>query len=218
MGPDARRPATRPSRVPPATTTNQFHSVIGPTFGETRAAAQLGEHDAIETIYRDVAPLVVGYLRSVGAYDAEDIASDVFISMLRALPSFTGDEQHFRSWLLTIAHRRYADAVRASMRRRDEPVPLEVLADQTLGGTDVESEAIDRLRATGVLDALDRLTPDQRSVLMLRILADRSVAEIAVIVDKPETAVKALLRRGTAALNRLVAEPHDQPDPLGPTA
>jgi RNA polymerase sigma-70 factor (ECF subfamily) len=192
--------------------------VIGPTFAETLAAAQHGEHDAIETIYRDVAPLVIGYLRSQGAYEAEDIASDVFVSMLRALPSFSGDEQHFRSWLLTIAHRRYADAIRSSMRRREESTPLEQLAEQTLGPTDLESDALARLRVAGVLDALDQLTPDQRSVLLLRVLADLSVAEIARIVDKPETAVKALLRRGSSSLNRLVAEPQDQPGPIGPVA
>ena len=49
------------------------------------------------------------------------------------------------------------------------------------------------------------LTPDQRDVLYLRILADLSVPEIARVLDKPETAVKALLRRGLARLQRAVA-------------
>jgi RNA polymerase sigma factor (sigma-70 family) len=193
--------------------------VIGPTFAQTLATAQAGDHDAIETIYRDVAPLVIGYLRSIGAIDPEDVASDVFVSMLRGLSSFSGDEQHFRSWLLTIAHRRLTDALRRSGRRPEDPAELDVVAGHVGSSQDVESEALDRLRIHGVLDALDRLTPDQRAALMLRVLADQSLSEISAILGKPQTAVKALLRRGTAALDRQLAEPEVvSPEPPGPIA
>ena len=56
-----------------------------------------------------------------------------------------------------------------------------------------EDDALARLEAAGILVAIDRLTVDQRSVLMLRMLADLPIAEIAEVVGKPETAVKALL-------------------------
>ena len=42
-------------------------------------------------------------------------------------------------------------------------------------------------------------------VLLLRVLADLSVRDIATVVGKPESAVKALLRRATASLQRLLA-------------
>jgi RNA polymerase sigma-70 factor (ECF subfamily) len=69
------------------------------------------------------------------------------------------------------------------------------------------------LRARGVLAAIDQLTPDQRSALMLRILADLPVAQIAGILDKPESAVKALLRRATATMGRLL----EADEATGPT-
>ena len=83
--------------------------VIGPSFPTILRAAQSGERDAIETIYRDVAPLVIGYLRANGARDPEDVASDVFVSMVTRFDTFNGDEAHFRSWLLTITYRRLVD-------------------------------------------------------------------------------------------------------------
>ncbi len=55
---------------------------------------------------------------------------------------------------------------------------------------------MERLRTSGLLEAIAELTPDQRAVVYLRAVADMTVPDIARALDKPETAVKALLRRG----------------------
>jgi RNA polymerase sigma factor (sigma-70 family) len=181
--------------------------LIGPEFPDVLAAAQTGDHGALERIYRDVAPLVIGYLRGNGAPEAEDTASDVFVSMVSKVGQFHGDETHFRSWLLTITHRRLIDEFRRRGRRPEDPLPAEELGDRAVYSTgNAESDAMSRLRSRGVLDSLDQLTTDQRSALMLRVLADLPVAEIADIMGKPETAVKALLRRAFASLERLLSQ------------
>lgn len=177
-------------------------AVIGEPFPEVLAAAQAGDHAAIERIYRDVAPLVLGYLRANRAIDPEDVASDVFVSMMGRLGSFAGDEQQFRSWLLTITYRRMVDQLRRSGRRPEDLTPTDELGRRIVDLTDGESEAMSRLRISGVLDAIDGLTDDQRAALMLRVLADLPVKDIARTMGKPETAVKALLRRGGAAVAR----------------
>jgi RNA polymerase sigma factor (sigma-70 family) len=192
--------------------------VIGEPFPEVLAAAQAGDHEAIERIYRDVAPLVIGYLRSNRARDPEDTASEVFVSMLGQLGSFTGDEHRFRSWLLTITYRRMIDQVRRSGRRPEDPTPTDDLGRRVLDLTDSESEAMSRLRVRGVLDAIDGLTDDQRAALMLRVLADLPVKEIARIMGKPETAVKALLRRGGASVARALDREDHPGRPGGGTA
>jgi RNA polymerase sigma factor (sigma-70 family) len=182
------------------------NAMIGPGFTEVLAGAQTGEAASIEAIYRDVAPLVLGYLRSNGARDPEDTASEVFVSMITRLSSFQGDEQHFRSWLLTIAYRRMVDDLRRRGRRHEDPVPVDELGQQVIMLTDGESEAMARLRSRGVLEAIDRLTEDQRAALMLRVLADLPIREVADVMGKPETAVKALLRRALASLERLTSQ------------
>ena len=90
------------------------------------ASAKAGHDDAIERLYRSCAPLVRGYLRANQVRDADDVTSDVFVSMLTALPTFDGDERSFRSWLLTIAHHRMVDAVRRSQRRPEDPTDPQV--------------------------------------------------------------------------------------------
>ncbi len=191
--------------------------MIGDDFPEVIADARAGDHGAIERIYRDVAPLVIGYLRSNGAREPEDAASDVFVSMLGRLATFTGDERQFRSWLLTITYRRMVDQLRRSGRRPEDPVPVDEMGERAFDLTDGESEAMSRLRVQGLLDAIDGLTDDQRAALMLRVLADLPVRDVADIMGKPESAVKALLRRASATLARRLEgdERHTADDPDG---
>jgi RNA polymerase sigma factor (sigma-70 family) len=183
--------------------------VIGERFPEVLRDAKAGDSYALGRLYEECAPRVLGYLRSQGIADHEDVAAEVFVSMVRNLTRFEGDEDAFRGWVFTIAQRRLIDERRRRGRRPEEPFEtedlVEVLGAGSTGGG-VESEALERLRTTGLLEAIEQLTPDQRAVLYLRAVADLSVPDIARALDKPETAVKALLRRASAALNRRLKE------------
>jgi RNA polymerase sigma-70 factor (ECF subfamily) len=174
-------------------------------FDRTLDAARAGDEWGLEQLYRAHAPLVLGYLRAHGARDPEDVTQDVFVAVVVGLPSFQGDESGFRSWLLTIAHRRLVDDLRRRGRR-----PVAEHGDEVLRGlADVGStdeKGLARLQAQGVLEVIDSLTPDQRSVLLLRVLADLPVREIAEVVGKPPSAVKALLRRALASVARQVSD------------
>ncbi len=175
-------------------------------FAGTLARACDGEPEAIAALYRDLAPLVIGYLRANGADSPEDLTSDVFVSVMDAIDTFTGDEDHFRTWVLTIAYRRRVDDLRRRNRRReDSGLPDEVTETRTEAG-DVEATAMARLRVGGVIEAMSQLTEEQQSVLMLRVLADLPVKDICQITGKSEPAVKALLRRSFASLARNLAE------------
>lgn len=176
--------------------------MIGERFPGVLRDARSGDHSALTKLYQDTAPLVLGYARSRGAVEPEDVASEVYVAMVRSIARFDGDETQFRSWLLTIAHHKIADSLRRYGRRPEEPAPVDEWGERLLLLTDSESEAMQRLRSRGILEAIDELTDDQRAVLMLRVLADLTVPQIADVVGKPETAVKALLRRGTANLQR----------------
>jgi RNA polymerase sigma factor (sigma-70 family) len=175
---------------------------IGDSFPEVLAAARRGDERATARLYRDVAPLVLGYLRANRVREAEDVAGEVFVSMVRNLRRFSGDERQFHSWLLTIAHRRMVDDLRRSLVRPEDPAPLEGMEAGLPSVAGAEEAVVDHLGTAQLLRAIDGLTPDQRQVVMLRALADLTVPEIARVVGKPETAVKALLRRAVARLSR----------------
>ena len=168
---------------------------------EVIAAARAGAEWAWTRIYDELAPSVLGYLRARGADEPEDLTGEVFLQAVRDLSRFEGSGPDFRAWIFTIAHHRFLDERRRSKRRPVEPAPDEVLTDR-LPRVDAESEAMERVSQHHVAEVIERLAPAQRDVLLLRILGGLTIEEIAVAVGKRPGAVKALQRRGLAALKR----------------
>ena len=159
---------------------------------------------ALDELYVRYAGLVVAYLRGQGASDAEDLASEVFVGVVRGLDSFEGDEAAFRSWLLVIAHRRLLDERRRRGRKPTEAVQPHLLhaVPDSHELADVEEAALARLGTAHVLDALDQLTDDQRTVVLLHTVGGLTLPQISTMLGKRLAAVKSLHRRGLAAAAR----------------
>ena len=166
------------------------------TFDSVLTAARAGADWAWERIYRQFAPSVVGYLRAQGAAEPEDVAGEVFVQVVRDIERFSGDERDFRAWLFTIVHRRLIDEHRRRGRRPLTPVEPATLARLAPEGGDVSEEAMARVAGERVRAILAELPPDQQTVLLLRIVGDMTIEEIAGAVGKRVGAVKALQRRG----------------------
>lgn len=173
---------------------------FGASFHGVLTAARQGASWAWTSLYRDLAPQVLGYLRASGAADPEDLTGEVFLGLVRDIPRFEGDESKFRSWVFVIAHHRLLDERRRRIRR-PEAGYVDLSADQRPGGN-VEHEALDNLGRQAVQACIDRCAPDQREVLLLRILAGLSLAEVAEVLGKSVGAVKSLQHRGIAAVAR----------------
>ena len=175
---------------------------IGSSFDDVVVAAQAGAAWAFEVLYRDLSPAVTGYLRLHGALDPDDLASETFLAVFRGLAGFSGDEDGLRSWVFTIAHRRLVDDRRRRSRRPQLADDADDLLPETPGG-DVEDDVLTRLGTDAVHRMCAGLPADQRSVLLLRVLADLTVEQVAAVMDRSVGSVKALQRRG---LRRLRAE------------
>lgn len=171
-------------------------------FADVLAAARANAPWAFERLYHDLAPAVTGYLRLRGAREPEDLTNEVLLGVFQGLDRFEGDAAGFRSWVFTIAHRRVIDERR---RRAARPETSGELPDDLAPpGGDVEQEALAGLADGQVARLLAELTEDQRDVLLLRVVADLSIADVARITGKEPGAVKMLQRRGLAALRRLL--------------
>ena len=175
---------------------------FGGQFDEVLAAARRDERWALERIFRALGPVVTGYLRVQGSVEPEDLASEVFVGVLRNLGSFEGDEPAFRSWVFTIAHRRLLDE-RRRLRRRPPPAPLAEVPESA-APDDVEDAVARSLNKARVQALCEQLVPDQRDVLLMRLLGQLTVEEVAAALGKTPGAVKALQRRGFLAIGRLV--------------
>lgn len=178
---------------------NRHGSPLGDDADEVLAAARQGDPDAWRRLYDSIAGRLAGYLRTQGAHEPEDLTSEVFLAVIRNFARFSGGEAQFRSWVFVIAHRRLIDERRRRSRRNE--VPLENDEIGTAG--DAEADAMREIGTDRVAALCDRLAPDQRDVLLLRIIGDLTIDQIAEVVGKSPGAVKALQRRALSSLDRL---------------
>jgi RNA polymerase sigma factor (sigma-70 family) len=187
---------TQPARAAAVTVRRQR----GPELGRLVSDARQGSIKAFDDIYRALAGQVSSYLRWHRATDPDGLTNDVFAQVHRNLPRFHGDEHGFRSWVFTIAHHRMIDDRRRANRQPRMQDDLGV--EEHMGLGDVEDDAFAVLAHDRVRDLLTVLSADQRDVVLLRIIADLSVEEVARMLNKREGAIKALQHRALAALRR----------------
>jgi RNA polymerase sigma factor (sigma-70 family) len=190
---------------PPEVTGYRLLGMAEWRFSALLEAARRGNEPAWARIYDRLAPGVLGYLRANRAPEPEDILSEVFLHVARDVHGFDGDERQFRAWVYTITHHRLIDARRHSTRRPVEPV-AEPPEPDTTDLSNAETEALARIGAEEVHRVLEALSPDQRAVLLLRVLGELTVDQVARALDKRPGAIKALQRRGLAAVQRELAK------------
>lgn len=179
---------------------------IGADFATVLQAARLGAEWAWTNIYRELSPAVLRYLRANGASEPEDLLGETFVQVVGGLPAFTGSsEVQFRAWVFTIARNRLLDEWRRCSRRPLEYVSPELLPEQP-SVDDAEVAAMRRLAYQRVCATLERLSPDQRDVIFLRVIADLPIEQVAKILGKKPGAVKSLQKRGVAAIRRANSE------------
>ena len=185
--------------------------------------ARAGSAEAFERIYRDLARPVAAYVRGGGVRDVDDVVSEVFLAVFTGLDRFTGDQGQFRSWVFTIAHRRLVDGWRRTSRTAVH-VPYEQDDDHrtTPAAEDGALTALGQDRVLALLETLTDATPAvgldwvrgrlhpptvaPRDVLVLRVVADLTVDQVAAVLGKRPGAVKALQRRGLATLREALSK------------
>ncbi len=167
--------------------------------------AQRGGDDAFARLWRRYNPILVRYLTVRSGAAADDLAADVWLSAVRALRSFDGDEPQFKAWLLTIARNRLTDWYRGSARRPSVTDPAEL--DLRPGSDSVEGEAEDHSATDRALAVIGRLPPDQAEAVMLRFVAGLDVALVATIMQRSAGAVRVLSHRGLKSLKASLAAP-----------
>ena len=138
----------------------------------------------------------MGVLRgAVGVQAAEDCFQETFLAALRAYPRLRSD-RNLRGWLITIAHRKAIDQIRAAARR---PQPSEEVEK-------ISSSRSDPARRDGDLFAAwDALPPKQRSAVAYHYLAGLPYAEVGALLNTSEAAARRSAADGIANLRATYA-------------
>lgn len=173
---------------------------IGEAFEPILEAARLGQAWAFERLVDWLERPLVAYLRTSGADDPESLSSEVFLRVLTSVHGFAGTEGRFRSWVFAIAHNLLVDE-RRRRARRPAQVSLDA-AEHVVGGGDPADDVVRELATERVVALVSELPSSQRDVLLLRIVGELSVSEVAVALGRSQGAVRALQRRALGRLQR----------------
>ena len=170
------------------------------------AQARDGDASAFEELVRMYeAPVYRLALRMCGgrAEDAQEVAQEAFLAAWRGLPRFRG-QCRFSSWLYKLTANAAVDHLRRE-KRRPAAVPLENAgepADPPTPQEELERRELHR----AVQQALDRLTPEHREVLLLRQMQGLSYQEIGAALSLEEGTVKSRISRAKRQLRTILAE------------
>lgn len=170
-------------------------------------AVRSGDQRALETLFNDLHPRLLRFLRAGEPRFADDVAGEVWLAVARGLGTFVGDLDDFRSWVFSIARRRLADHRRTATRRATSPVDRDYFTDlEAVEATD--EVVLDRLSAQEAVDLIARHLPaDQAELLTLRIVAELDVAHVAVVMDRSPNWVRVTQHRALRRLASALAEP-----------
>jgi RNA polymerase sigma-70 factor (ECF subfamily) len=199
----SRTPA--PRRPYPASPEGAYQDESGQQLDDLVRGARGGDTDAFAQLFEHFHGPVYRYLlaRLGNRSEAEDMASEVFVEAARRVRDFDGGGTAFAGWLFTIARHDLLDRGRAQRRRIVEPVPDPPDFETE---PDPADQVVELLDAARVREALDRLTAEQREVVLLKFAAGLSNEEAAHATGRPIGAVKSLQHRGLAALRRALEE------------
>jgi len=129
---------------------------------------------------------------------AEDVTQDIFIKLWKALPLYDG-RAAVGTWLYTIARNTCLSALRADGYRRTSGL-TEAVEPSSWSTTPL---------AVSVEQCLSRLPDAQRQVVTLFYMQERSVSDVAAMLDLPEGTVKSHLHRARRALAEMMGPPKE---------
>jgi RNA polymerase sigma-70 factor, ECF subfamily len=172
--------------------------------------AQAGDREALGALWRSHQHLLLRYFRGRGSSQPEDLASQVWLDVAASLHRFSGDGDAFRRWLFTIARRRQIDAGRKHSRRHEDIAG--VVADRA---DDASARAFDEVGALDrALELVRRLPPDMAEAVLLRVVADLAVDDVAHVMGRREGHVRVLVHRGLRKLAEELAVTDEQSETI----
>jgi RNA polymerase sigma-70 factor, ECF subfamily len=158
--------------------------------------AREGDRGALGVLWRIYHPQLLRLLRAKRSPSPDDVASQVWIDVGRALARFAGDGVDFRRWLFTIASRRSTDEVRRIRRRHETAVD----ALKHLPSIHDDDRVTDLDSLDDVLSLIATLPSNMAEAVMLRLMSDMSFEEVASVMRTTEGNARVLVHRGLTKL------------------
>ncbi|ASN40345.1 MAG: ECF RNA polymerase sigma factor SigK [Paeniglutamicibacter terrestris] len=176
-----------------------------PTTEELMLRIATGNENAFEELYDRVSPQVFGLVRRIlkDQAQSEEVAQEVFVEAWQQAARYDESRGKAITWLLTLAHRRAVDRVRASQASKDRDL-REGIKDFQASYDDVEETAILHDESLRVNQALERLSETQRDAIRLAYFGGFTHLEVAELLKIPVGTAKTRIRDGMNKLRDLM--------------
>jgi RNA polymerase sigma-70 factor, ECF subfamily len=181
----------------------------GTGLRDLTSRAARGQPAAIESLLEHIRPMIVRYCRArlgraAGHYHvADDVAQEVCIAVLSALPRYRDMGRPFASFVFGIASHKVADAMRSAARLA---VPTEVLPDGPDEQPGPEETVVAYLEAQRARALLARLPGHLRELVILRVVTGLSAEETGNVLGMSAGAVRVAQHRALARLRAFAVE------------
>jgi RNA polymerase sigma-70 factor, ECF subfamily len=181
----------------------------GAGLRDLTSRAARGQPAAIESLLEHIRPMIVRYCRArlgrvAGHYHvADDVAQEVCIAVLSALPRYRDMGRPFASFVFGIASHKVADAMRSAARLA---VPTEDLPDGPDEQPGPEETVVAYLEAQQARALLARLPGHLRELVILRVVTGLSAEETGNVLGMSAGAVRVAQHRALARLRALAVE------------
>lgn len=166
------------------------------------------DQDALTAVFDHYAPILYKYsLNLCGNPDeADDIVGHVFSELLKHLKKGAGPHSNLRAYLFQIAYHKIVD----QSREKQRTTPLDQIQSMSSGEPiHVSHEFKERMNTLSTL-IHDKLSPEQRHIILLRFMEEFSLKETAEITGISVNNIKVIQNRALAKLrNVLIAEPRE---------
>ncbi|MFA6604290.1 MAG: RNA polymerase sigma factor [Patescibacteria group bacterium] len=126
---------------------------------------------------------------------AQDLASETFFKALKSISSFDPDRGSFSSWIYRIARNTVTDHYRTSRAHLNIDDAWDLAS-----GSDTAADVDALMKVSAVREALQRLKPEQRDIVILRVWQELSYQEIAAALGKSEASCKMSFSRSVREL------------------
>lgn len=154
-----------------------------------------GDQDAFAAAYDALAGPVLGLVRRVlrDPAQAEEVAQDVLVEVWRTASRFDPAKGSAMTWVMTLAHRRAVDRVRAAQAAADRDVRI-ASRTSTAPYDEVAEQVETRLEHEAVRRCLEQLTELQRESLELAYYRGYTYVDVAALLNVPLGTVKTRMR------------------------
>ena len=176
---------------------------------ELVTAAMAGDRNAVGRVLTIIRPLVVRYCRARLGQDrssvsADDVAQEVCLAVLTALPGYRVQGRPFLAFVYGIASHKVIDAHRAASRNRSEPVAD--VPDRMEVSEGPESRALQVELSEQMAKLMEILPEKHREIITLRVVVGLSAEETAEAVGSTPGAVRVAQHRALTRLRRSMSE------------